>query len=210
MNDRHELQRSVQESGRQTVGHSDRLVELLRDADPAAGVPELTAAQVEALRRAALRALPDETSGSRPFPVWSVVLAAAAVALVALGLVFAFHLTAPEVNDVRQAREAPIEPAAHETPSPAMAPTVPPMVARALPASSPAASEGAVPLRSPAPRRPRREPATPEPRLADVGTANAAETEGVVPTEQRHPVQIQLTAPGGTRIVWVLASPTSG
>jgi hypothetical protein len=206
MNDRHELQERVQESVRQ----GDRLVELLRDADPAAGIPELTSAQVEALRRAAFRALPDETSGSRPFSVWSVVLAAAAVALVALGLVFAIHLTAPEANDVRQAHEAPMEPAAHGNPSPATAPTVTPMVARALPAPSPAASEGAEPLRSPAPRRPRREPATPEPRLADVGTASPTEAEGVVPTEQRHPVQIQLTAPGGTRIVWVLASPTSG
>jgi hypothetical protein len=183
-----------------------RLVELLRDADPAADAAELTDAEARAIRRAALRALPVRRPSWLATPAWSAAIAAAVVALLAVGIVVALRNVTPPPEAARQASGS------------ATVPRVPPTL-RVAPADATASvpETSAPPAGEPtrvARRASRRDAADatasrPGSRPVPPGaTRPVVEVAAVAPPE-RPPVQLQLTAPGGTRIVWILGPAAS-
>ena len=178
----------------------DRLRALLRDADPAAGAPPLPPADLAHIRQAASAALaaPARSLGWRPF-AWA---ATAAVVLLALGFAIAGRqervAPAPQVAAAAPVQSSP-RPVAGA--SSAAMPAVPAAAAATLAAE-------AAPRATRHPSRPASGRATAplvgRQRLAASPSAAAAATVATVTTAP--PRQIQLTTPGGTRIVWVLES----
>lgn len=162
----------------ETTQKSDRLRRLLRQADPAARTPGLPAADARGIRR---RMLDEAERAERRWlagwlfrPAWAAA-AAALVLVVVLVLVW-------------RSGEAP----APSTPEP-------PVQTVATP-REPSSPETPTPATEPedSPREPR----APEPRLARAEPAGASSSETA--SNQRSRRQVQMEAPGGTRIVWVL------
>ncbi|MFY9820008.1 MAG: hypothetical protein WAM82_01415 [Thermoanaerobaculia bacterium] len=155
----------------------DRLRQVLRQGDPAAQEPGLTADEVHAMRRAVLAAIPEprrQVLGLLGFP--GVALATAAALVLALAVAFGpWHRTpAPS-------RPAPVRVAA--VPNPAVTPSVPPATAP-------------VPVKTsrPAHRRPVRALKSLPVRQDDAPLLRAS-----LPVRE-----IQFSTPGGTRVIWEL------
>ena len=173
----------------------ERLQAALHRGDPAAGNPELALEEVRAMRRAVLTALDAVTEPRRAVRlIPAFALTAAVVLAFVLGLAVWRSLgqdpapPAPRVADRPaapvprpQAPEAPVVPEppvriATASPEPALQPVRPRRTHRAVHRSAPI-----FPIPS-APDRPVEE----------------------VDTEELLTRQVQLTAPGGTRIIWML------
>jgi hypothetical protein len=191
-----------------------RLVELLRDADPAADAAELTDAEARAIRRAALRALPVRRPSWLATPAWSAAIAAAVVALLAVGIVVALRNVTPPPEAARQAggsatvpRVPPTVPVAPRdaTASVSETPSAPGAATSAPPAGEPTRVARRASRRDAADATASRPGSRPVPPGA---TRPVVEVAAVAPPE-RPPVQLQLTAPGGTRIVWILGPAAS-
>lgn len=201
----------------------ERLRELLRAADPAADAPELGEGDVAWMRQRVLRAAGEVPSRKKAARAWMLAGAAALIAL-AVGLVLYRTVAGPRTaatprGDSLQADASPParslapretndeEPAARPSrviggggaPAPAPATTegsaVPP-VELASRASEDAGTKGSRARPSNAASHRRRAPAEPAPRPMTIAQAS----------REREPYQLQLTAPGGTRIVWVLTA----
>jgi hypothetical protein len=161
--------------------NDERLRQILRQGDPAGGDGGLTPDEAHAMRRAVLTAVPERRR--RLLPILALAGAVATAVLVAI------LLLRPEPA------KAPIPPPRIAT---APAPPAPP-VAQVPVEPAPQPSQGEE--RRPVPRRHRQHhhrpaaPATPaiHDTLASLATAEPER-------------QIQLTAPGGTRILWILKS----
>ena len=193
----------------------ERLRQLLRDADPARTAPELGADEVARLRRAVVGGVEHAT-----FPWWArpgfAFALAAAVAIVVLGLaLWRFETPREPVPSDRRTAASPATPLPRDRN--AVQP-VPDRVASARPsARQPAGTRRGVPAtpaigrdtaRRPSPsRRPTQSPPQPvAPPAASTPTETVA--AAVPASEPQQPYQLQLTAPGGTRIVWLLTSPS--
>lgn len=160
----------------------DRLRQSLRQGDPAAGEPGLTADEVHAMRRTVLTASPEP----RRQIAWFPLAATGAAALLALALAVAFgpwHRPPVSGSPV----QAPVQVAA--VPTPAVAPAAP-----SLPAP--------VKISRAAHRHPKK--AVRSPRA--LPEQHRDETPVLVASL---PVrEIQFSTPGGTRVIWELTGKT--
>jgi len=165
-----------------SVQHTDRNERLgaaLRQGDPAGGETGLAPADAQAMRRAVLSrvAEPEPRRSFRLAPAFAAAAVAVLSTLVALSL---WRMHGPEPGQ-------PVSPAVPASPI-APAPAVP----------SPALSPDVVAVVSPPPpvhavrRRERR------PRIAETPAVPSPAPE---PAPMR---QVQFSAPGGTRIIWLL------
>ena len=161
--------------------NDERLRQILRQGDPAGGDSGLTPDEARAMRRSVLTAIPERER--RLLPIFALAGAVATAVLIAIVLL------KPE-----PARRPPAHPRLATAPA---IPTPPIAQAPVEPVSqSPQQEE-----RGPAHRhryQHHRHPAAPaSPEVNDtVASLTTAEPER----------QIQLTAPGGTRILWILKS----
>ena len=157
--------------------NSDRLRQALRQGDPAAHEPGLTADEIHTLRRAVLTAAPE----ARRQMGWFPLVATGTAALLALALAVAFGpWHRPPVS--RSPVQAPVQVAA--VPTPAVAPTVPSATAPVP-----------VKISRPARRRPVRSLKVLPKRQDDAPMLVAS-----LPVRE-----IQFSTPGGTRVIWELS-----
>lgn len=186
----------------------------LREGDPALGAPDLDPQEIARMRRAVLAAAQEEPQKQRLFPGLTPALGgtivAAAALLLALGLVWLPNREEPAPE--RIAVHAPV-PVPQAPPALPPAPAAPPVAERAVP--EPEATTAAAPEPAPSPSAlpPAPAPAVPEPEmaLAEAPLAETVELDwSAVPAEpwvaagETLPRQVQLTTPGGTRVIWVL------
>jgi hypothetical protein len=158
---------------------NDRLRDLLRRGDPAAGDPGLSPDEVGRMRRAVLAATPEPRRRLLMVPVLAGLAAAVALLVVASPWSRLGEIGAPPAPE-------PAAAAAAATPAPTPGATPVPAPERVEPPVRLASRE--------APAHPRvRRHRPPEP----VATMAHAE-----------PRQIQFEAPGGTRVIWIL-NPTT-
>jgi hypothetical protein len=157
----------------------DRLRQSLRQGDPAAQEPGLTADEVHAMRRTVLTAIPEP----RRQMAWFPLVAAGVAAAIALALAVAFGpWHRPPVS------RSPVQVAA--VPTPPAAPPVPPAMAQEPEKIS-----------RPAHRHPKR--AVRAPRVLPV--LPVSQDDAPVLTASLPVREIQFSTPGGTRVIWELA-----
>jgi outer membrane biosynthesis protein TonB len=169
--------------------NDERLRDVLRGADPAAGEPGLASEEVQAMRRAVLTAVPE------PRRRWIPLAALAGSALA--GLILALTLLAPDSEGPAAPPRQPARVAERPAPVPVPAPAEP-VVAAVEPEK---------------PRKTSRRKQRPEPAPVAVAEAAPEATPEPVPiapeavaTIAAETRQIQFSTPGGTRIIWVLTS----
>jgi hypothetical protein len=160
--------------------NDERLRQILRQGDPAGGDEGLTPDEARAMRRTVLTAIPERKR--RLLPVFALAGAAATAVLIAVLLL----------------RPEPARPPAHPRIATAPAPPRPPIAqVPAQPAPPPPQEEERGPVHRHRYQHHRRLAAPAPPEVNDtVASLTTAEPER----------QIQLTAPGGTRILWILKS----
>ena len=162
---------------------NDRLRDLLREGDPAAGDPGLSPEEVQAMRRTVLSAVPEPRRRG-----WLVPALATAAALV-LAAVLVLWRTAPETPDAPDTpKPGPIV-AAPMTPAPAAEPV------RPAPAPQP---EPPVRIAVEKPEE------RPEPLAVAPAVPALPEQQAVLPAAPEGQRQIQFSTPGGTRVIWML------
>jgi hypothetical protein len=201
----------------------DRLRELLRDTDPARGVPELGEGETAWLRQRVLRAA-RERRAPLPRRAWVLAGAAALLAL-AIGLLQTTVVDRPGAPPAPPRAPARAERSPHQGPSStrrgadgqlappslqaASATASEPHSARPATDATPTAELAARGAHEVAAAASRPQPsAKPPARRHPRATGDGAEREPAIAQAavEHHPYQLQLTAPGGTRIVWVLAA----
>lgn len=162
---------------------NDRLRDLLREGDPAAGDSGLSPEEVQSMRRTVLSAAPEPRRRGWLVPA----LATAAALILAAVLMITLGRTPPEIPEPGPVMAAPIIPTpiipTPIIPAPTPEPEPPVLLAEEKPEEKPE------PL-AVAPAA----PVLPE-QQAVLPAASAA------PEDQR---QIQFSTPGGTRVIWVL------
>jgi hypothetical protein len=170
----------------------ERLHAALHQGDPAAGEPGLAPEEVHAMRRTVLTALPEPRRAVRLIPAFALT-AAVALAFV-LGLAVWRSLGPDPAPPAPRVADRPAAPApAPQAPKAPVAPEPPVRIAAA------SAEPALQPVR---PRRMHRAvhrtaPVSPIPSAPDRPVEEAY-------TEEPLTRQVQLTAPGGTRIIWML------
>lgn len=168
--------------------NDEKLREILKRGDPAAGDPGLAPEEIQGMRRAVLAAVPEPRGRG-----WLVPVLAGAAALI-LAAVIALSLWQPEPPELpRVAVRPPLPPAGEgrgEGPA---------VVERKTPPHRPAAGLPAPQEREtpPAPKKKKPVRRAPEPEPIVLAQAEPPIASG----EQR---QIQFSTPGGTRVIWVL------
>lgn len=163
------------------MNEHEKLREILRRGDPAAGDPGLSPEEIQRMRRVVLAAVPEPRRRG-----WLVPVMATAAALV-LAVALALILWRPESKVVKAVR--PPLPLAGEGRGEG-----PVVVVEKTPPHRPSAGLPA------AQEREQREP-RPAPRKKAIHH----EPEPVVVAQAESPsTQIQFSTPGGTRIIWVL------
>jgi hypothetical protein len=150
------------------------LKDILRKGDPAAGEPELSPEEIQAMRRTVLAAVPESRRRG-----WLVPIAAAAALILAAVLVLSLW------------RPAPVEVAHNPVPSPSRPPSLP------FP------EEGKVEKPSPSPRIERVGRRRPLHRNGGEGRGEGGGGQTVI-AQSEPPRQIQFSTPGGTRVIWML------
>ena len=175
-----------------TSDRDERLHAALHRGDPASGEPDLAPEEVRAMRRAVLKAVPEPRRAVRLIPAFALT-AAVALAFV-LGLAVWRSLGSDPAPPAPLVVDRPVAPA--PTPPAPEAPVVPEPPVRIATASPEPALQ---PVR---PRRTHRAvhrsaPVSPIPSAPDRPVEEAY-------TEEPLTRQVQLTAPGGTRIIWML------
>lgn len=158
----------------------DRLRDLLREGDPAAGDPGMSPEEVQAMRRTVLSAVPEPRRRG-----WLVPVLATAAALILAAVVVLW----------RMAPEAPGTPETPE-PGPVMAAPVAP-----VPVPEPIRPE---PAPQPAPEPPVRVAEEKPEEQPEPLAAAPAEQQAVLPDAPEGQRQIQFSTPGGTRVIWML------
>lgn len=183
-------------------GREERLRAVLRQGDPAGTEPGLAPEEVRRMRRAILAA-PAETAEPRRGGFWLPALATAAAAALILALTLGLwrvhtHSAVRPLETGRQAVAVPEPAIPEEMAAPPAAVPAPPT--DHLPAQAP---------RRPRPRRPALEPA----RLASAPEASPipdVEPDSFLAPDEppaEPPLrQVQLEAPGGTRVIWMLST----
>lgn len=173
----------------------ERLHAALHRGDPAAGEPDLAPEEVRAMRRAVLTALDAVTEPRRAFRLVPAFALTAAVALAfVLGLAIWRSLGQDPTPPAPRVADRPTAPA--PTPPAPEAPVVPEPPVRIATASPEPALQ---------PVRPRRTHRTVH-RSVPVSPIPSAPDRPVEEVDTEEPLtrQVQLTAPGGTRIIWML------
>jgi len=168
---------------------NDRLRDLLRQGDPAAGEPGLSTEEIHAMRRAVLTAAPER----RRFGLVPALASATTVALAVLLAVALWRGGEPQGIQPPEEKIAAVKP---EPRPPALRPITAPSAAPE-PSEEPAVREPVQRIAPPPPSLPEPEPPTvlasvPEPSLPEPGLAEPRTRE------------IQFLTPGGTRVIWVL------
>jgi hypothetical protein len=187
-----------------------RLRALLRDADPVVGAPELSPEDAARMRRSAMAAATERRPSGFAAPAWRVALAVAAAAALAVGLGLLLQRERSSVGAASPARdaslprpqpphEATVATAAAPRPSPEPPTHAEPLSPRTAAAAAPRARGD-----EPAPAVRRERPATRSEPATTVASATISSPA------KPQPYQLQLTTPGGTRIVWVLEPGSSG
>jgi hypothetical protein len=161
--------------------NDERLRQILRQGDPAGGDGGLTPDEARAMRRTVLAAVPERKR--RLLPIFALAGAMATAVLIAV------LLWKPEPV------KAPVPPRIAAAPPVARVPVQP------VPQPPPQEREERRPAqRHPSQHRHRRPAPPAAPKVND--TLASLETVPAETTER----QVQLTAPGGTRIIWILKS----
>ena len=197
-------------------GRDERLRELLRDADPARQAPEVGAAEVARMRRTVLSAVHREERPWSARPSFALACAAAMAAVV-LGLaLWRFGLTWKPTADEHRAARPSTTPGASPTTSARSAtvsaakprsPSVAATSAAAAHAELASAGRSTATAAARARRRSSGRAIDSAPARPSIDTAPAETMAAAQPaSEPQPPYQLQLTAPGGTRIVWLLGS----
>ncbi|HEY9420443.1 MAG TPA: hypothetical protein VIW92_03430 [Thermoanaerobaculia bacterium] len=168
--------------------NDERLRDVLRGADPAAGEPGLAPEEIQAMRRAVLTSVPE------PRRRWVPIAALAGSALAVLLL--ALMLLSPDAEGPAKPPRQPARMA--EKPKTAPVPVRPP-------APEPAVQKPEKPREMRAPRK-RPAPESTPAVIADTAPAPPPEEPEVEATIAAETRQIQFSTPGGTRIIWVLTS----
>jgi hypothetical protein len=166
--------------------NDERLRQILCQGDPAGEDGGLTPDEAHAMRRTVLTAIPERER--RLLPILALAGALATAALIAV------LLLRPEPA------KAPIPPPRIATAPAPPAPPITQIPVQPVPQPAPKEEERRPVHHHRQPRHPSR-PAAPEPPAIHdvVASLETAETER----------QVQLTAPGGTRIIWILKSGTA-
>ena len=165
--------------------NDEKLREILKRGDPAAGEPGMTPEEVREMRRTVLSAVPEPRKRG-----WLVPVMAGAAALVVVVIALTLWKPEPPKQAVRPPERPPL-PLAGEGRGEGVK-----RIEKTPPLPSPAPQEREPP---PSPvREPEPEP-EPEPQ---------PEPEPVVLAQADGPTQIQFSTPGGTRIIWVLQPAT--
>ena len=160
---------------------NDRLRDVLREGDPAAGDPGLSPEEVQSMRRTVLSAVPEPRRRG-----WLVPALATAAALILAAVLVLWQTapgTPPEPGPVVAAPVTPAPTPEPVRPAPAPQPEPPVRIAEEKPEEQPEPLAAAPAI-----------PVVPE-QQAVLPAASAA------PEEQR---QIQFSTPGGTRVIWML------
>lgn len=169
----------------------DRLRDLLRQGDPAAGEPGLSTEEVQAMRRAVLTAAPER----RRFGLIPALATGTAVALAVLLAVALWRGGEPQGIQPPEEQVAAVKPEPVRPPAP---PAIVEPLAAPEPVKEPVGKRQAAPRIAPPP------PSLPEPEpptvLASVPETSLPEP-GLVEPRTR---EIQFLTPGGTRVIWVL------
>ncbi|MFL6198520.1 MAG: hypothetical protein ACJ76J_05065 [Thermoanaerobaculia bacterium] len=159
--------------------NDEKLREILRQGDPAAGDPGLTPEEVQGMRRAVLSAVPEPRRRGWLVPALATAAALIVAAVIAVSL---WPSSPKEVVAVRPPLPLAGEGRGEGSVQPEKTPPLP----------SPAAQEREPPAR---PRKKKIVHHEPEPVVV-------AQVEPPAAPEAPH--QIQFSTPGGTRIIWVL------
>ena len=162
--------------------NEEKLREILKRGDPAAGDPGMTAEEVREMRRTVLSAVPEPRKRG-----WLVPVLAGAAALV-LAAVIALSLWPSPPEEVAVRPPLPRAGEGRGEGAPVVAEKTTP------PQPSPAPQE-----REPPPAPVREPEPEPEPKR---------KPEPVVLAQADGPTQIQFSTPGGTRVIWVLQPAT--
>jgi len=165
------------------MNENERLREVLRRGDPGSGEGGLTAEEAQAMRRTVLSAVPERRKRFRLAPVFFTAAAAVLSCVVGLSLWWAHDQPGQPVPSARPAAPAPQA-------APQIQPhSKPPEVAVIAPQEQPR------PMRSMRPRNSMKHPSAPDRSVEEVRSEEPRET-----TTR----QVQFSAPGGTRIIWML------
>jgi len=164
----------------------ERLRRILREADGARGEPDLTTAEVRAMRRAVLTAIPEARPRFALVPALAGVLM---VVLTVLAILARWPYLDPSPASPREptrlATKAPAPPAV-----PVLAPPVEPVAAAVVQRTSHRAA-----------RKHRAAPALVHDRIAAANSSTEPSDEEEIRTRQ-----IQFSTPGGTRVIWILTA----
>jgi hypothetical protein len=207
----------------------ERLRELLRAADAAAEAPELGEGEVAWMRQRVLRAASEVPPRKRAARAWVLAGATALLAL-AIGLALT---RMPDTRDASPARGG--APSRAEVSTPQLPPSRPasgdvqaasPSSAKRPNSSAPARPRAAAESAERAPTqlasrgsdgdngaaRVRTDSRAARPARSHTNAGESAPPEVTIAqaAPERQPYQLQLTAPGGTKIVWVLTADNGG
>ena len=168
---------------------TNRLREVLQRGDPSSGEAGLTAEEAQTMRRTVLSAVPEPRERFRLAPVFFTAAAAVLSCIIGLSLWQAHDQPAPPVQTAQPAAPAPqAAPQAEPHPTPLVEVAVVSPQARPRPTR---------PIR---PRNPVQHPSAPDRPVEE------AKLEELEKTTTR---QVQFSAPGGTRIIWLLTTPSA-
>lgn len=154
---------------------NERLRDLLREGDPAAGDPGLSPEEVQGMRRTVLSAVPEPRRRG-----WLVPALATAAALILAAVLVLWRTapgTPPEPGPVMAApvTPAPVPEPIRPAPAPQLEPEAPVRIVE---------------------KKPEERPEPP--------AAAPAEQQAVLPATPEGQRQIQFSTPGGTRVIWML------
>jgi len=172
------------------VNRNERLLEILRRGDPGGsngGGAGLTGEEAQAMRRTVLAAIPEPRERLRLVPIFFTAAAAVLSCLVGLSL--------------WRTHDQPVRPAQSAQPIQTVRPAAP--VPQAVPRVDPHPESPLVAAVVPPParsRHPVKHPAAPDRPVVE------AKLEELQETTTR---QVQFSAPGGTRIIWLLTAPST-
>jgi len=164
---------------------NERLREVLRRGDPGGGEAGLTSDEAQAMRRTVLAAAPEPRERLRLVPVFFTAAAAVLSCIVGLSL---WRMHDQPVQPVQLAAAA--QAARPAAPAPRAVPQAPPP-----PEPSVKVAAASPPAR---PRRSVKHPSAPDRPVEEVQPEEPQETATR---------QVQFSAPGGTRIIWLLTEP---
>jgi type II secretory pathway component PulM len=168
-----------------SMDRNERLREALHRGDPSGDEAGLSSDESQAMRRTVLAAVPEPRERFRLAPIF--LMAAAVILSCAIGL------SLWRMHDRPVQTVPPIQTAQPQPPAPQAAPQ-----AQAPPAPSVEAAAASPPAPHPRHRKSVKRSSAPD---------HPVEVAALEEPQEATPRQVQFSAPGGTRIIWLLTEP---